>query len=317
VSTLKHIERNGFKYTVGGKGNPIIVLHGLMGGLGNFKDFLEKFQTLGYQVFMPELPIYSASLLNTNVKYFAKFINDFVQELNLNKVILVGNSLGGHVALVHAKLFPSNTKALVLTGSSGLYENAMGDTYPRRGDYEFIKNKTQNVFYSPEIATKEVVDEVFEAVNDRRKVLKILAVAKSAIRHNMAKDLPNISIPTALIWGKNDEVTPPDVANEFDKLLPNSKLFWFEKCGHAPMMEHPEKFNSTVHDWLIEKKLWSMRITSSSFVKSSSKSKDCPDQKFNEYAFIGRSNVGKSSLINSLTNSKKLAKISGNENNVI
>jgi len=209
VSTLKHIERNGFKYTVGGKGNPIIVLHGLMGGLGNFKDFLEKFQTLGYQVFMPELPIYSASLLNTNVKYFAKFINDFVQELNLNKVILVGNSLGGHVALVHAKLFPSNTKALVLTGSSGLYENAMGDTYPRRGDYEFIKNKTQNVFYSPEIATKEVVDEVFEAVNDRRKVLKILAVAKSAIRHNMAKDLPNISVPTALIWGKNDEVTPP------------------------------------------------------------------------------------------------------------
>ena len=255
MNTLKHIERNGFKYTVGGKGNPVIVLHGLMGGLGNFKDFLEKFQTLGYQVFMPELPIYSASLLNTNVKYFAKFINDFVQELNLNKVILVGNSLGGHVALVHAKLFPSNTKALVLTGSSGLYENAMGDTYPRRGDYEFIKNKTQNVFYSPEIATKEVVDEVFEAVNDRRKVLKILAVAKSAIRHNMAKDLPNISVPTALIWGKNDEVTPPDVANEFDKLLPNSKLFWFEKCGHAPMMEHPEKFNSTVHDWLIEKKL--------------------------------------------------------------
>ena len=200
MSTLKHIEKNGFKYTVGGKGNPIIVLHGLMGGLGNFKNFLEKFQNLGYQVFMPELPIYSASLLNTNVKYFAKYINNFVQELKLNKVILVGNSLGGHVALVHAKLFPSDTKALVLTGSSGLYENAMGDTYPRRGDYEFIKNKTQNVFYSPEIATKEVVDEVFEAVNDRKKVLKILAVAKSAIRHNMAKDLPNINLPTALIW---------------------------------------------------------------------------------------------------------------------
>jgi pimeloyl-ACP methyl ester carboxylesterase len=131
----------------------------------------------------------------------------------------------------------------------------MGDTYPRRGDYEFIKTKTQNVFYSPEIATKEVVDEIFEAVNDRRKVLKILAVAKSAIRHNMAKDLPNINIPTALIWGENDEVTPPDVAYEFDKLLPNSKLFWFEKCGHAPMMEHPGKFNSTVHNWLIDKKL--------------------------------------------------------------
>ena len=103
--------------------------------------------------------------------------------------------------------------------------------------------------------SKEVVDEVFEAVNDRKKVLKILAVAKSAIRHNMAKDLPNIHTPTALIWGRNDNVTPPDVANEFDKLLPSSKLFWFDKCGHAPMMEHPKKFNDTVHKWFIENNL--------------------------------------------------------------
>jgi len=255
VSNLNYVEDNGFNYTYGGKGNPIIVLHGLMGGLGNFKNFLEKFPSLGYQVFMPELPIYSSSLLDTNVKFFAKYINNFINFLGLKNVILVGNSLGGHVALVHAKLFPSQTKALVLTGSSGLYENAMGDTYPRRGDYEFIKKKTQDVFYSPDVATKEVVDEVFESVNDRKKVLKILAVAKSAIRHNMAKDLPKMNIPTALLWGKNDGVTPPDVAKEFDKLLPNSKLIWFDKCGHAPMMEHPEKFNDTVYKWFIENKL--------------------------------------------------------------
>ena len=226
-----------------------------MGGLGNFKEFLENFPNLNYRVIMPELPIYSSSLIDTNVKYFAKYINKFINFLKLDNVILVGNSLGGHVALVHAKLFPEQTKALVLTGSSGLYENSMGDTYPRRGDYEFIKKKTQDVFYSPDVATKEVVDEVFEAVNDRKKVLKILAVAKSAIRHNMAKDLPNIHTPTALIWGRNDNVTPPDVANEFDKLLPSSKLFWFDKCGHAPMMEHPKKFNDVVHKWFIENNL--------------------------------------------------------------
>jgi pimeloyl-ACP methyl ester carboxylesterase len=140
-----------------------------------------------------------------------------------------------------------------LTGSSGLYENAMGDTYPKRGNYEFIKNKTQDVFYSPKIATKEIVDEIFESVNDRSKVIRILAMAKSAIRHNMANDLPEIAIPTALIWGKNDIVTPPEVADEFHSLLPNSDLFWIEKCGHAPMMEHPSLFNSIVEKWLIEK----------------------------------------------------------------
>ena len=250
----KRIEKGGFKYLTSGKGKPIVILHGLMGGLGNFEGFISHFPKLGYQLFMPELPIYTASLLNTNVKYFSKFINDFIKFLELDKVILVGNSLGGHVGLLHAKLFPEFTKALVLTGSSGLYENAMGDTYPKRGDYDFIKKKTENVFYSPKIATKEVVDEVFESVNDRNKVIRILAMAKSAIRHNMAKDLPKIKIPTALIWGEDDKVTPPEVAEEFNNLLPDSKLFWIKKCGHAPMMEHPDKFNSIIKKWFAEKK---------------------------------------------------------------
>jgi pimeloyl-ACP methyl ester carboxylesterase len=249
----KHIEKGGFKYLTSGEGDPIIILHGLMGGLGNFEGFISHFPKLGYKIFMPELPIYTTSLFDTNVKYFAKFINNFIKFLKLEKVILVGNSLGGHVGLLHAKLFPEYTKALVLTGSSGLYENAMGDTYPKRGDYNFIKKKTEDVFYSPNIATKEVVDEVFKSVNDRTKVIKILAMAKSAIRHNMAKDLPNIETPIALIWGENDKVTPPEVAIEFNNLLPDSKLYWIKKCGHAPMMEHPDQFNKIIKKWFTEK----------------------------------------------------------------
>ena len=249
----QHIENGGFKYLTSGKGKPIIILHGLMGGLGNFEGFISYFPTLGYQVYMPELTIYTASLLDTNVKYFANFINNFIKFLKLDNAILIGNSLGGHVGLLHAKLFPQYTKALVLTGSSGLYENAMGDTYPKRGNYDFIKKKTEDVFYSPKIATKEVVDEVFESVNNRVKVIKILAMAKSAIRHNMAKDLPSIKVPVALIWGENDKVTPPNVAKEFNELLPDSKLYWIKKCGHAPMMEHSNEFNGVVKKWFAEK----------------------------------------------------------------
>lgn len=251
---IKHVENSGYKYLTSGEGKPIIILHGLMGGLGNFKAFISYFPKIGFQIFMPELPIYSASLLNTNVKFFAKYINKFINLLGINKAILVGNSLGGHVALLHSKLYPNSTEALVLTGSSGLYENSMGDTYPKRGDYEFIRKKTQNVFYSPKVATKKIVDEVFESVNNRNKVIKILAMAKSAIRHNMAKDLPKINIPVALIWGKNDLVTPPNVALEFDELLPKSNLFWIDECGHAPMMEHPKKFNKIVENWFKKKR---------------------------------------------------------------
>jgi pimeloyl-ACP methyl ester carboxylesterase len=246
--TLK--KENGYSYLESGEGTPLIILHGLMGNLSNFDGVFDHFSDLGYQVIMPELPIYTLPLLKTNVKNLSKFIKDFVKFKGIDNYILMGNSLGGHIALFHTKLNPKNVSGLVLTGSSGLYENSMGESYPKRGDYEYIKKKAQDVFYDPEIATKEVVDDVFDTLNNRNKLIRTIAIAKSAIRHNMANDLPKMTVPTCLIWGKNDTVTPPSVADEFDKLLPNSELHWIDKCGHAPMMERPDEFNQLLEPWL-------------------------------------------------------------------
>jgi pimeloyl-ACP methyl ester carboxylesterase len=137
-----------------------------------------------------------------------------------------------------------------LTGSSGLFENAMGDSYPKRGDYEYIKNKTAQTFYDPAVATTELVDEVFEITKNRLKVIKIIALAKSAIRQNLGEELNEIKVPTCLIWGKNDIVTPPFVAEEFKKLIPQSELHFIDKCGHAPMMEVPNEFNEILSKFL-------------------------------------------------------------------
>jgi pimeloyl-ACP methyl ester carboxylesterase len=248
--TLK--KENGYSYLESGTGKPLIILHGLMGNLSNFDYVFDHFSELGYQVIMPELPLYTMPLLKTNVKNLSKYVKDFVRFKGLDNYILMGNSLGGHIALYHAKMNPKNVAGLVLTGSSGLYENSMGESYPKRGDYEYIKKKSEDVFYDPAIATKEVVDDVFETLNNRNKLIRTIAIAKSAIRHNMAQDLPSMTMPTCLIWGKNDTVTPPDVAEEFHRLLPNSELFWLDKCGHAPMMEHPEKFNQLLEPWLLK-----------------------------------------------------------------
>ncbi len=242
-----------FKYIEIGEGTPIIILHGLMGGRSNFQGITDYFPKKGYKVLVPELPIYDMPMLKTTVKQFAKFLKKFIEHKELNDVILLGNSLGGHIGLLHTKLYPKTAKALIITGSSGLYESAMGDGYPKRGDYEFIKKKAQGVFFDPKIATKEIVDEVFATVNDRVKLVKTLAIAKSAIRHNMAKDLPKMKTPTCIIWGENDSVTPPDVAELFDELLPDSELFWIKKCGHAAMMEHPEEFNQILDAWLTKR----------------------------------------------------------------
>ena len=243
-------EEKDFKFVEIGEGQPIIILHGLMGGLSNFAGVADFFPKHGYKVIMPELPVYELPLLDTNVKTFSDYLKSFLNAKKIDKPILLGNSLGGHISLVFAKHYPELIKGLVLAGSSGLYENSMGESYPKRGNYEYIKTKAQEVFYDPAVATKEIVDEVFEVVNDRNKLIRTLAIAKSAIRHNMAKDLPSMKTPTGIIWGENDIVTPPNVAKEFCKLLPDSDLYWIKECGHAPMMEHPDQFNEKLLVWL-------------------------------------------------------------------
>jgi pimeloyl-ACP methyl ester carboxylesterase len=239
-----------FNYIEIGEGTPIIILHGLMGGLSNFDGVINYFPEKGYKVIIPELPLYTLPLLKTNVRNFAKFLKEFIIHKKFDKTILLGNSLGGHIGLLYTKYYPENVQALVITGSSGLYESSMGESYPKRGDREYIRTKTENVFYDPSVATPALVDDVYDTVNDRTRLIRTISIAKSAIRHNMGNDLPEINIPTCIIWGKNDTVTPPEVANEFHSKLPDSDLFWIDKCGHAAMMEHPLEFNDIMLTWL-------------------------------------------------------------------
>ena len=251
-------KQGDFKYIDEGKGIPVILLHGLMGGLSNFGEVIKFFKEKDYRILMPSLPIYDAPITNCSVKSLAEFLYKFVGFKKLKNYIIIGNSLGGHIALYYTKLF-NKARAIVLTGSSGLYESGLGSGYTKRGDYNVIRKKVEEVFFDPKVATKSLVDEIYETVNNRNKLIRILAYAKSAIRHNMAKDLPKIKTPTCLIWGKDDIVTPPNVAEEFHELLPNSDLFWIDKCGHAAMMEHPQEFNNVVMNWLSEKNLNTIR----------------------------------------------------------
>lgn len=243
------IDEDGFKYIEAGKGEPLVLLHGLMGELSNWEPVIDHFKG-NYHVMVPILPIYELPILTLGVKSLSKYVNRFLKHKKLSQVVLIGNSLGGHVGLVFTTSHQENVKALVLTGSSGLYENAFGGSFPRRESYDYIREKVEFTFYDPAVATKELVDEVYKSVNDRSRVIRILALAKSAIRHNMSKDLSRITIPVSLIWGKQDKVTPPEVAEEFHELLPNSELNWVDKCGHAPMMERPEVFNEYLEKFL-------------------------------------------------------------------
>ncbi|WP_416439549.1 alpha/beta fold hydrolase [Phnomibacter sp. MR] len=242
-------QKDKFKYIEVGEGEPLLLLHGLFGALSNFKDLVEHFR-LTHKVIVPMLPLFDLDIFHTSVGGLEKHVQKFIETLDLHNIHLLGNSLGGHVALVHILKHPERIKTLILTGSSGLFENGMGDTYPKRGDYEYIRKKTEMTFYDPKVASKELVDEVFEITNNRLKVIKIIALAKSAIRNNLGEELNQIQQPTLLIWGNNDIITPPFVGREFNKLIPNSELHIIDHCGHAPMMEVPQEFNEVLSRFL-------------------------------------------------------------------
>lgn len=245
-----NIRREGaYEYIEEGEGHPVVLLHGLFGALSNWRTVLDYFSRY-YKIFIPLIPIYRKSAVEPTVQGFANYIRDFMDHKGLSKASLLGNSLGGHIGLVYSLANPERVQTLTLTASSGLFESGMGSTFPRRSDYSYIRQRVEFTFYDPSTASRELVDEVYDIVNDNYKALRVLKVARDAQRHYMGNELGRIQVPTLLIWGLNDNITPTHVAHEFKRLIPQAELHFIDYCGHAPMMERPDRFNEVMAQFL-------------------------------------------------------------------
>lgn len=228
----------------------MILLHGLFGQLSNWKSVVEQF-SVSYNIYVPSLPIYDTPKKDP-LYFLVGYLEKFIEGYNLKDIILVGNSLGGHVAILYASLHGHNVKHLILTGSSGLYENTNMGSFPKRSTVNYIKERVEYTFHDPTVATEELISQVLSITTDNQKCLGVLRVAKSAQHHYVADLLPNISTPTLLIWGRDDRITPIHVAHEFASMIPNTKLVVLNECGHAPMMEKPDEFNFALQHYLNE-----------------------------------------------------------------
>ncbi len=242
-------EKGEYKYIDEGQGEVLLLLHGLFGALSNWGGVIEKFSA-SKRIVIPLLPIYEMPLRQAGLEGLTKYVEGFVAAMGFSNMVVMGNSLGGHIGLMYTLANPDKVKGLVLTGSSGLFENSMGGSYPKRGDYDYIKERVGYTFYDPNTVGDEYVNEIFETLKSIPKSLRIVAIAKSAQRNNMAHDIVNIKVPTLLIWGLNDTITPPVVAHEFNKLIPDTTLRFIDKCCHAPMMERPAEFNVILEEFL-------------------------------------------------------------------
>lgn len=244
---IKKIE--DFNYIDEGQGDVLLLLHGLFGALSNWGSVIQKFSGT-HRIIIPLLPIYEMPLRQAGLEGLTAYVEKFVATMKLSDMVVMGNSLGGHIGLMYTLSNKDKVKSLVLTGSSGLFENSMGGSYPKRGDWDYIKERVGYTFYDPDTVGDEYVQEIFDTLKSIQKSLRIVAIAKSAQRNNMATEIVNIEVPTLLVWGLNDTITPPVVAHEFNKLIPNTTLRFIDKCCHAPMMERPDEFNVILEEFL-------------------------------------------------------------------
>ncbi len=196
------------------------------------------------------LPIFHPGLREPSLEGLGRYVLHFLDALEIPRAVIGGNSLGGHVALRLALDHAERVSGLVLTGSSGLFERGFTSGVPHRPDRAYVRRKMEEVFFDPGLVTEGWVEDVHRAVTTPASALRVLRFARDARRDNLESRLEDIRVPTLLVWGLEDRITPPEVAERFRAGLPDAQLWHLPRCGHAPMLEWPEPFSHIVADWL-------------------------------------------------------------------
>lgn len=240
-----------FRWLERGDGDAVVLLHGLMGAMEHWEPTVEALGEM-CRAIAPALPIFDPALSEPSVPELGRHVVRLLDALDIDGAVIGGNSLGGHVALELALKRPDRVTGVILTGSSGLFERGFTRNVPHVPTAEYVRTKMEEIFYDPTLVTPEWVAAVRRVVTTRSTALRVVQFARAAKRHNVEADLRRITVPTLLVWGKDDRITPPDVAERFHALIADSELVFITNCGHAPMLERPEAFNEIVEEWLRE-----------------------------------------------------------------
>jgi len=255
----------------GDKGSNVILIHGLGASadiwMHNISALAEK-----HRVYAPDLVGFGRSdkpKVKYSPSYMAAFISNFMTALNIKDACIIGQSLGGGIALMHYLRFPGSVQKLVLADSAGLGREmpwAMRlATIPLLGESMLIPSRSgmalvlRYLVYNPAVITDELIDIHFElnfSLGAARTILNVLRACATIhgvrpdVLDPIMKNLDKIEIPTLIIWGREDRLFPVRHACFAREKIPDSYLHIFERCGHIPNFERPEEFNSLVLDFL-------------------------------------------------------------------
>jgi pimeloyl-ACP methyl ester carboxylesterase len=238
-----------FRWIETGTGLPVLCLHGLFGTSEHWEPTLEALAP-GCRAMALTLPIFETPPDDLSVTSLRAHVEAFLDAERVPPAVVVGNSLGGQVALDLALHAPERVRALILTGSSGLFERSFTRGVPHPPSTEFVREKMTEVFHDPAMVTPEWVEAIGSSVSRRSYALRVLQVSRSARRYNLENRLHEIRCPTLLVWGIEDRVTPRDVAIRFLERIPSARVRLVPECGHAPMLECPDAFVRAVVEFI-------------------------------------------------------------------
>jgi pimeloyl-ACP methyl ester carboxylesterase len=230
--------------------NPVaLMLHGFLGSPLNWRACAEA-MSARHRVLVPELPIFSGLKLADRQEYVLQFLVQLLETDQAPRVVVMGNSLGGQLALHLACRKPDRIVGLVLTGSGGLYIPKSVRIFRSRLDGAWLRGYLREIFHDEATVTAAMMNELEAIFSDRARLREVVQLAKNNRNVSVRELLPQIHCPVLIIWGAEDRITPPHAAHEFHRLLPNAELHFIPRCGHAPMLERPVEFTRLAEDFM-------------------------------------------------------------------
>lgn len=258
ISGITEGDNFGFKRSVSGEhvymetgeGQPLIFCHGVFGSFRNFAEIGARLASR-FRVIVPCLPLYDAPLNRCTVEDLSQYLESFIETLGLKNVVLAGNSMGGGTVLLYAIRNPSNVSRIILFSSSGLSFIPMRGGALKLKDRSYVRSLLDDIFYATPPFSDEEFEEVYQVMQNKAILLRILRLTRSTKSNYLHDKLHLIRhIPTSIIWGLQDTVTPPFIAEEFKALLPEAELHYLDECGHAPSYEKPVECGKIIEAFL-------------------------------------------------------------------
>jgi pimeloyl-ACP methyl ester carboxylesterase len=250
-----------------GVGYPVICIHGAGPGASaesNFKlnagAFAEKFRVILY-----DMPQYGKSakivLTEPRLKYNARILNGFLTALAIDKAHIVGNSMGGQVAMKFGIDYPDRLSRVVIIGSGGVTSifapspvegvKMIARYYKGSGpSRDKLRELLQTILYDASFLTEEIFEERYQASIDPETVELFGKRQVEMPRENLAPDLHKLKAKLLAIWGMDDRFGALDVGLQITRTVPDGRMHIFTKCGHWAQVEHASEFNRIVADFL-------------------------------------------------------------------